>query len=175
MFRRKLIKYPLEAMKKEHILQFCKDMDQLKDANLKSELIEEIKTRNCQLFLSYVNTEIETQMGKDIELFHKLCSISDLRLPHEVYARTRLMKRKIIFHGGPTNSGKTYNALKRLEEADPLKGGGLYCGPLRLLALEIYEQMNRNGVYTDLITGQEQRKVPFASHVSCTIEMVRFK
>lgn len=47
--------------------------------------------------------------------------------------------------GGPTNSGKTYFALKRLEQADAAKGGGLYCGPLRLLALEVYEQLNRNG------------------------------
>lgn len=43
--------------------------------------------------------------------------------------------------GGPTNSGKTYHALKSLEAA----GKGLYCGPLRLLALEVYEQLNRNG------------------------------
>ena len=52
--------------------------------------------------------------------------------------------------GGPTNSGKTYHALKRLEEADPSKGGGLYCGPLWLLALEVYEQLNRNGTITTL-------------------------
>ena len=171
-FRRKLIKYPLEAMKKEDIQQFCQDMNDLVSKEVTKEKTNEIKTRSCLLFLSYINNEIQSHMGKDIELFHKLCNISDLRLPHEIYARTRLMKRKIFFHGGPTNSGKTYHALKRLEQADPKKGGGLYCGPLRLLALEVYEQLNRNGVYTDLITGQEQRSVPFASHVACTIEMV---
>jgi ATP-dependent RNA helicase SUPV3L1/SUV3 len=85
-----------------------------------------------------------------------------------------MLRRKIIFHGGPTNSGKTYHALKRLEEADVSKGGGMYCGPLRLLALEVYEQLNRSGVYTDLVTGQEQRSVPFSTHVSCTIEMVKY-
>jgi ATP-dependent RNA helicase SUPV3L1/SUV3 len=53
------------------------------------------------------------------------------------------MKRKIIYHGGPTNSGKTHHALERLKNADPDKGGGLYCGPLRLLALEIYERLNK--------------------------------
>ncbi len=52
------------------------------------------------------------------------------------------------------------------------KGGGLYCGPLRLLALEIYENLNRQGVFTSLLTGQEKREVPEASHVSCTVEMV---
>ena len=66
----------------------------------------------------------------------------------------RMMKRKIIYHGGPTNSGKTYQALQRLKQADPEKGGGLYCGPLRLLALEVYENLNMSGVCCNLITGQ---------------------
>lgn len=58
------------------------------------------------------------------------------------------MKRKIIYHGGPTNSGKTYHALQRLKAADPEKGGGIYLGPLRLLALEVYEQLNEEGTGT---------------------------
>ena len=32
--------------------------------------------------------------------------------------------------------------------------------------------MNRQGVYTNLLTGQEDREVPFATHTSCTLEMV---
>lgn len=27
-------------------------------------------------------------------------------------------------------------------------------------------------MYSDLLTGQEQRSIPFSSHVSCTIEMI---
>ena len=67
---------------------------------------------------------------------------------------------------------QTYNALKRLAEADPAKGGGLYAGPLRLLALEVYENLNRQGVLTNLATGQEKRFVPGATHASSTLEMV---
>jgi ATP-dependent RNA helicase SUPV3L1/SUV3 len=52
------------------------------------------------------------------------------------------------------------------------QGGGIYCGPLRLLALEIYERLNREGVRASLLTGQERRDVPLATHVSCTVEMV---
>ena len=67
---------------------------------------------------------------------------------------------------------QTYHALKRLEKARPELGGGLYCGPLRLLALEVYDKLNREaGVPTSLLTGQEKREVPGASHVSCTLEM----
>jgi ATP-dependent RNA helicase SUPV3L1/SUV3 len=62
--------------------------------------------------------------------------------------------------------------LQRLAESDPTKGGGLYAGPLRLLALEVYENLNRKGVMTSLSTGQEKRDVPGATHVSATMEMV---
>ena len=55
------------------------------------------------------------------------------------------MRRKVVYHGGPTNSGKTYHALQRLKAADPLHGGGVYLGPLRLLALEVYDRLNEEG------------------------------
>jgi hypothetical protein len=58
--------------------------------------------------------------------------------------------------------------------ADPNKGGGVFCGPLRLLALEVYEQLNDAGNYCSLLTGQERKEIPFETHVSCTIEMVRY-
>lgn len=62
--------------------------------------------------------------------------------------------------------------MQRLRQADPKYGGGLYCGPLRLLALEVYEQLSRQGIYINLLTGQEKRVVPFATHISSTLEMV---
>jgi ATP-dependent RNA helicase SUPV3L1/SUV3 len=74
---------------------------------------------------------------------------------------------KIIFHGGPTNSGKTYNALQRLMEAK----NGLYLGPLRLLAAEVYETLTSDGIYTNLFTGQERREIAFSTHSSATVEM----
>lgn len=64
----------------------------------------------------------------EIELKDLICDqkimidTSDMRVPHEWYPYARLMKRKVIFHGGPTNSGKTYQALQRLKNADPEKG-----------------------------------------------------
>lgn len=48
------------------------------------------------------------------------------------------MNRKIIFHAGPTNSGKTYHALEKYLSAK----SGVYCGPLKLLATEIYHKSN---------------------------------
>lgn len=75
--------------------------------------------------------------------------------------------KKIIFHAGATNSGKTYTALERLKTAER----GLYLGPLRLLAAEIYETLTSQGVYTNLFTGQEKREIPFATHAAATVEM----
>ena len=74
---------------------------------------------------------------------------------------------QIVFHGGPTNSGKTYQALQRLREADT----GLYLAPLRLLAAEVYETLTAYGITTNLYTGQEKREVDSATHAAATIEM----
>ena len=45
--------------------------------------------------------------------------------------RAKSMDRRFILHVGPTNSGKTYDALQALKTA----GRGVYLGPLRLLAI----------------------------------------
>lgn len=68
---------------------------------------------------------------------------------------------------GPTNSGKTYNALQALRTSPT----GIYCGPLRLLAMEVYQQLNADGVRCNMVTGQEMVEVPGAAHVACTVEM----
>jgi hypothetical protein len=35
---------------------------------------------------------------------------------------------------------------------------------------QVYESLNREGVYCSLVTGQEKRRVPFANHTAATIE-----
>ena len=57
--------------------------------------------------------------------------------------------------------------MERLKSAKK----GLYLGPLRLLAAEIYETLTSAGIYTNLFTGQERREVPFATHSAATVEM----
>jgi hypothetical protein len=109
-----------------------------------------------------------SDFSKQWESSKALSQTADLRHPHQWYPVARAMKRKIIFHAGPTNSGKTYNAIRALKDS----WSGIYCGPLRLLALEVFESLNMDGVSTSLLTGQERREMPFAKHVSCTVEMV---
>lgn len=42
----------------------------------------------------------------------ELVKTMDLRKPHKWYPMARALKRRIIYHAGPTNSGKTYQALQ---------------------------------------------------------------
>ena len=65
-----------------------------------------------------------------------------------LFPQARAMRRKLILHIGPTNSGKTYTAMQKLENADT----GYYLAPLRLLALEGYEGLKEHGIDSSLIT-----------------------
>ena len=86
-----------------------------------------------------------------------------------IHTEARKMKRKVIYHMGPTNSGKTYHAIQNLAKVKR----GCYLAPLRLLATELYDTLSEMGVKTTLLTGEEVIEMPDASHYSSTIEMVK--
>ncbi|VAI36598.1 unnamed protein product [Triticum turgidum subsp. durum] len=92
---------------------------------------------------------------------------TDMTHPHLWYPNAREKKRNVFLHVGPTNSGKTHNALKRLEASS----SGVYCGPLRLLAREVAERLNKASVPCNLTTGQEREEIEGAKHSSVTVEM----
>jgi len=87
-----------------------------------------------------------------------------------LFPMARELRRKLTLHIGPTNSGKTYQAMQKLQEADT----GYYLAPLRLLALEGYETLKDQGIESSLITGEEQIIDDDATHISSTIEMLNF-
>ncbi|CAB9508391.1 RNA helicase SUPV3L1, mitochondrial [Seminavis robusta] len=128
---------------------------------------QQIVNETLLILCDYLAQHIQTQHSKLIERWANLDDKTDLTKPHEWYPYARLEKRKIVYHGGPTNSGKTYTALQRLKQAKT----GLYVGPLRLLAGEVYETLNSQGVYTSLVTGQEKREFAFCTHIAATVEM----
>ena len=88
-----------------------------------------------------------------------------------IHSQARILKRKIIYHMGPTNSGKTYHAIEALAQAEK----GCYLAPLRLLAAELFDTMNSKGIITTLLTGEEVIEVEGATHYSSTIEMARLQ
>jgi ATP-dependent RNA helicase SUPV3L1/SUV3 len=71
---------------------------------------------------------------------------------------------------GPTNSGKTHEALERFRNTN----SGSYLAPLRLLALEVRDSLTEQGLPVSLVTGELLEIVPDARHCSSTIEMLNF-
>jgi ATP-dependent RNA helicase SUPV3L1/SUV3 len=85
-----------------------------------------------------------------------------VRLPERVRAPER-----VIAHLGPTNSGKTHDALRFLVES----GRGVYAAPLRMLAQEAHRRLAVElGGGVGLVTGEE-RVNPDAPIICCTAEM----
>lgn len=111
------------------------------------------------------------KMFPHLECMDDLRQISDLRTPANWYPHARHKQRRIIFHAGPTNSGKTYHAMERFMHAK----SGVYCGPLKLLATEVYHKCNAAGTQCDLVTGEERKfgreDGEPSAHVACTVEM----
>ena len=156
-FRRKLIMDPETVLGSERFANLCSLLDKTAFLSTAPSDEKELKSHNqiaANFLFDIIVEKAVVDFEESIASYKALCNTSDLRAPDEWYPLARLIKRKVFYHGGPTNSGKTYQALQRLKAANPEKGGGLYCGPLRLLALEVYENLNRSGVYCSLITGQ---------------------
>lgn len=79
--------------------------------------------------------------------------------------------KRYVLHIGETNTGKTHHALEGMKRAS----SGMYLAPLRLLALEVYDKLNRDEVPCSLKTGEEEKLVSGSQHLSCTVEMFHEK
>ncbi|PPR05155.1 hypothetical protein CVT26_012241 [Gymnopilus dilepis] len=129
-----------------------------------------------------------------IHFIQRLVKATSRLHPADEWPEARTLNRKVIMHVGPTNSGKTHHALRALAAAKT----GVYAGPLRLLAYEIWQRLNTgqiiplgteedpsqprslkgNPLYSrpcNMVTGEEQRivgeDVPLTS---CTVEMMNY-
>ena len=172
--------YPSELFKKhtESIKDFVKLI--LKKEGLRSDLVSDFE---FERFFSQLSHNIwrgekflEREFKKNLKtiLALKRKDISGKILKEYlgefwIHSRARDIKRKIIYHSGPTNSGKTYHAIEALCEAKT----GYYLAPLRLLAAELYDTMNTKGVKTSLMTGEEVISVEDCTHYSSTVEMAK--
>lgn len=150
-----------------------------------------------------LSNHLKSRFKLDGEAVQRLKSLTKMDSPAQMYPFTRAMKRKIICHLGPTNSGKTYAAVEELKRSVMCNSSGgegfsaVYCAPLRLLAQEMYDKMNGAGIKCSLRTG-EVSKMPkitqnpeetatnidklyekfdwnSAPVVSCTVEMLNMR
>lgn len=125
------------------------------------------KGLTTELKHSFISFTVRQHLSDDAIKCHEM--LADFRYPHEWFPATRAMQRTIHLHVGPTNSGKTYHALKALENAKT----GIYASPLRLLAHETFMRFSAKGKRVALVTGEEQR-LPEGDQEymsSCTVEM----
>lgn len=145
------------------------------DKNIEKFLHKSLSTNKNNSF-SLVQIK---QIEKHLDIFSEINKYSKIikenediinRLPQNGYPSlfpvARMMNRKWKAYLGPTNSGKTHQALEELKSSEK----GIYLAPLRLLALEVYEKLNREGVMCNLITGEEKIIIPGATHTAATIE-----
>ncbi|KAH8594456.1 P-loop containing nucleoside triphosphate hydrolase protein [Bisporella sp. PMI_857] len=122
------------------------------------------------LTLTFMNSIVKEKLPNNGDIWTNHEKLADLKHPYEWFPATRAIQRTVHLHIGPTNSGKTYHALRRLEAAET----GVYAGPLRLLAHEVYARLNAKGKLCALMTGEERRIPEGLKHVlsSCTVEMI---
>ncbi len=180
----------LENALKQERESFCSQLAALADACLERAGVLDLEREEV---LRWIETQLQGHLGDSLvissklwrkTLFHWERHIQDALLRHQrrqLLARTirdfknlfplaRRLRRKLVFHVGPTNSGKTYRAMQTLERADT----GYYLAPLRLLALEGYESLRAHGIAASLVTGEEQLLDDDATHIASTIEMLDF-
>lgn len=118
----------------------------------KSEILHNLFTDLLhQLYLQLVVTKVAESSEESKK--HDIVSSTGYPVfhPADWFPDARKMKRKITMHVGPTNSGKTYNSLKKFATSK----SGYYAGPLRLLAREVHDRFLKDGVPCNLITGEE--------------------
>lgn len=143
---------------KEYILRFILPV-------VESNRSLKLKNKIANRVLYHFNEEIKPLKDKYKRQELLANTIRDFK---QLFPVARSLNREIIFNVGPTNSGKTYSALQELKSAET----GFYLAPLRLLALEGYEDLKKNGVNCSLITGEEEIIDEDSTHISSTIEML---
>lgn len=158
------------------------DIDEIAKTYIEEGPEEALWNASLAAFLAWIRTSVPVpSINPDrprsisaVTKLHLLASIADHRFAYEHYFTARQRRRKLILHVGPTNSGKTYNALVALARART----GAYAGPLRLLAHEVFSRFNEGKIgqegprVCNLVTGEEKRIInPEAGLQSCTVEM----
>ena len=125
------------------------------------------------LFLGSLENHFKV-LQKELQLLRSQKAVREV-LNLDDYANNfpiaRGLNRTIKLIVGPTNSGKTFEALETLKNAN----SGVYLAPLRLLAMEVFDKLNSAGIPCNLHTGEEHIDIPGAKHTASTIEMMDSK
>ena len=132
----------------------------------------------CDLEKMSVGAWIEQEIAKECSMTKKAKNkekiynsmISEQPF-HELYQRNQ--DRQITILCAPTNSGKTYHGTNIIKEAlkDSETGHCQMLFPLRVLALQIQQDMEDDGVPCSMITGEEQEVREYSRLDAMTVEI----
>lgn len=119
------------------------------------------KAKGLEVFNAWLYEAQEVDHIKEIETSLNLATYEN------TFPLARELKRHFYIFVGPTNSGKTHAALNVAQTG----ANGYYLAPLRLMAAEGQEALADRGIVANLVTGEEQQLIPYATHTSSTVEM----
>ncbi|THH21460.1 hypothetical protein EW146_g103 [Bondarzewia mesenterica] len=127
-----LVFYP-EKFSKEELANISMEMSTIDRANVGDKIL-------TSAFYAWAFDPARKDIVRPAtaDQMQRLRESADFTRIADMFPAARTLRRKIIMHVGPTNSGKTHNALRALAAST----SGAYAGPLRLLAHEIYERLN---------------------------------
>ncbi len=128
-----------------------------------------LKAVNYKAVKDYIDKK--KQEEEDRLIIDEIMTIYEQYSPEVYIEQARKLRRTFVLHVGPTNSGKTYDAIQDMKKNTP----GTYLGPLRLLALEMYDKINASGIPCSMVTGEESLITENAEIISSTIELCDFR
>ena len=121
-------------------------------------------------YSSFFNSDIRATVNIS-EYAYSLEQIDNaLSRRFDIESKRQTKRRMFYIHVGKTNSGKTYSSIQMMKKAER----GAYLSPLRLLALEISDLLNTEGVPCSFVTGEEERRIENATHIASTVELADF-
>lgn len=110
--RRALIKDPSLVLTSQTHLNLLQDLIQEVQADERTVTVR----KAAQFVADRLFEKAESDLRYLITVNKTLSSSDNLRKPHLWFPLARMMKRKIIYHGGPTNSGKVLTLLQIHDE-----------------------------------------------------------
>lgn len=163
---RDILKESMVAIRTKYVQQFQKELlpHLARLANLPFDLsihqqIFEHDKKEQELF------KLEEKKHREKEIEKEARMIDDIfGREYRLHAGRNI---RYVLHIGETNTGKTHYALEKMKKS----ASGIYLAPLRLLALEVYDKLNKEGVSCSLKTGEEEKIIEGATHFSSTVEM----
>lgn len=138
----------------------CKSIDRDIVNNIIDEMISNNEILNKSIISYYKNVYQVKRIQKEL-----IETIEDN--PYKNISSS-ISEKNYHIHVGATNTGKTYCGMQALKTSKT----GVYLSPLRLLALEKQDELNKDGCICSMITGEEEDIIPFATHMSCTVELL---